>query len=82
MLRVPDRVEADLLGQPRLLDVVGIDLVVGDPLGGDPLGAVDTKAELQGLAPVWTIVSFICTCSRGTRVGQSDTDGRGCAGDR
>ena len=71
-----------MLGQLRLLDVVGVDLVVGDALGRDPLGAVDTKAELHLPAPVSTIVSFICSCSRGTSVGQSDTDGRGWAGER
>src|SRR4029077_16493715 len=48
-----------------------------------PFRAVDAEAELHLRAPsVSTIVIFICTCSRGTKVGHRETDGRGCAGDR
>jgi hypothetical protein len=44
VLRVPDRVEADLLRKLRLLEVVGVDLVVSDSLRRDPLGAVDAES--------------------------------------
>ena len=83
MLAVPDRVETDALGEPGLLEVVRVNLAVRDALGRDPFGAVNAKPQLHFFAAlVSTIVSFIWTWSRGTSVGHSDTDGRGCAGDR